>query len=286
MKYFINASTGRVVRHINLSTLVIDILAIILALFVLIPFFWVFVTAFKTVQETTINPLGLPREWRWENFPEAWQKANMFRLYINSILVAVPVVLACLMLSTLAGYAFAKMRWKGREFWFIVFVMGLAIPETVLIIPLYFEMNALGLTGNLLGLILAESAGSLSFGILIARAFIADISNEIMDAGRMEGCTRAGILWHIIIPLTKPALLTLLIFNFMWSWNAYLLPLVLVQKQKLQTLPLGLQIFAGRWITNYPMTMAATIIGILPIVIVYVIFQRQFIQGLSAGAFK
>ncbi|MFQ5340641.1 MAG: carbohydrate ABC transporter permease [Anaerolineae bacterium] len=261
-------------------------LALALSLFVLIPFFWVSVTAVKTTSDMTAHPLGLPQVWHWENFAQAVQQAHLLRLFRNSVIVVVPVVLACLVLSTLAGYAFAKMTWRGKEFWFIVFLLGLAIPTTVLIVPLYFELNALHLTGSLWGLILVESAGTLPFGVLLMRGFIADISDEIIDASRIDGCTSLGTLWYIVAPLTKPALLTLLIFNFMWSWNAYLLPLVLVQKQSLQTLPLGLQVFAGRWITNYPLIMAATIISIFPIVVVYVIFQRQFIQGLSAGAFK
>lgn len=264
----------------------LDLLAATFSLFALVPFFWVCVTAVKTTSEMTVNPLGLPRVWHWENFAHAWQQAHMLRLFKNSTVVAVPVVLTCLVLSTLAGYAFAKMEWWGKEFWFIVFLLGLAIPTTVLVVPLYFELNALHLTGSLWGLILVEGAGTLPFGVLLMRSFIADIPDEILDASRIDGCTSLGTLWYVVVPLARPALLTLLIFNFMWSWNAYMLPLVLVQDQKLQTLPLGLQVFSGRWITNYPLIMAATIISILPIVIVYVIFQRQFIEGLSAGAFK
>jgi raffinose/stachyose/melibiose transport system permease protein len=244
------------------------------------------VTALKDRGRVIRDPLGLPEVWRFENFLQAWEVGHFGRYLGNSILVVVPVVLAILVLSLVAGYAFALMSFRGKNALFAVFLIGLTIPVGILVIPLFYDLLALGLLNTLWALILPQVAVGLPFGILLMRSFIQQLPREILDAGRIDGCTHLGMLRHIVTPLSLPALASLLVFNFMWTWNQFLLPVVFIQTDAVRTLPVGLNYFQGRFSTDIPLLMAGATITFLPVVLVYIIFQRQFIKGITAGALK
>lgn len=267
-----------------IKPLLFTITAGAISLVVLIPIYLMVVTGFKDKQEVVTNPLGLPDVYVWENFSTAWEGGNFGRYFINSILVTTPTVIGVLVFSTLAAYAFALLSFPGKEKLFSFFLGGLTIPLGVLSIPLFYLMNSLKLLDTHWALILPEIGISMPFGILLLRSFIQDLPKEILDAGRIDGCTDWGLLRHIVIPLSRPAIFSLLIFNFTWSWNEFLLAVVLLQTEAARTLPLGLNFFRGRYSSNYPLLMAGATLTFIPVMIVYILFQRHFIKGIVAGS--
>lgn len=256
------------------------------SLFVLVPFAWVIFTAVKSRWEVPRNPLGIPAEWHWENFSEAWRVGHFDRYFLNSVYVVIPTVIIILAFATTAAFAFSQLRFKGKNILFAILLIGLTVPLDILIIPLFYSLLDMGLVNTHWALILPQAAAILPFGILLLRSFMEDIPGEILDSARIDGCTTLGLLYHIIVPLSKPALASLLVFSFMWTWNQFLLPVVLIQDDLMRTLPVGLNYFQGRYSTNMPLLMAGASISLLPIVIIYIIFQRQFIKGITAGALK
>jgi len=262
------------------------LLAISLGLAVAVPILWVVLTGLKTSQRVSLAPLSLPDEWMWSNFPTAWQVGHFSRYFQNSVLVAVPSTLSVLVLSLLAAYAFAILSFRGKQVLFTLFLAGLTVPESVLVIPLFYEALALKILNTLWALILPQIALSLPFAILLLYSFIRDLPRELLDAGRIDGCTDWTLLVNIVAPLCRPALLSLMVFNFMWAWNDFLLPMILIQNDKFRTLPVGLNYFQGRYLTNLPLLMAGATIAFLPVIVVYALFQRQFIKGITTGALK
>jgi ABC-type glycerol-3-phosphate transport system permease component len=264
----------------------VHVFAVLFALIPVMPAVWVLFAALKDSKRIVADPLAPPSPVYWGNFIQAWEVGRFGTYFFNSIRVTVPTVIVTLVFSLLAAYAFAKMRFRGKDGLFVFFLAGLTIPLSVLIIPLFYEIRNLNLLTTPWALILPEVAGMVPFGILLLYSFIRDLPSEIMDAGVIDGCSRWQLLWHIVAPLTTPAMVTLVVFNFMWSWNEFLLPIVLIHEDVARTLPAGLNAFRGRFITNVPLLMAGATITYLPVLVVYLLFQRQFIRGISAGALK
>jgi len=256
------------------------------SLTVVLPLTWIVSTSLKTRTEVSMAPLALPTTWLWSNYPEAWVVGRFGTYFMNSVLVVVPVVVCVLLLSLLASYAFAFYEFRFKRPLFVLLLAGLTIPIGVLVVPLYYQMVSFKLLNTLWALILPEIAISLPFGVLLLRSFMAGLPREILDAARIDGANDWQLLWRVVAPLTRPAMLSLLIFTFMWSWNQFLLPVVLLQTESSRTLPLGLNFFQGRYSANYPLLMAGATISFIPIVLIYVAFQRQFIRGITAGALK
>jgi raffinose/stachyose/melibiose transport system permease protein len=261
-------------------------LASALGLFPIVPMLWVIFTALKDRTRVLANPLAPPSEAHWENFVTAWEVGRFGRYIGNSIVVAIPTVAAILLFGLLAAFAFAYLRFRGRRTLLGLFLFGLNIPLGVLIIPLFYEMRDLRLLNTPWALILPQVAKQLPFAIFLLYIFIRELPQEILDAGLIDGCSRWDLLWRVVAPLSWPALLTQLVFNFMWTWNQFLLPTILIQQDSARTLPVGLAHFQGRYVTDVPLLMAGATITFLPVVVIYVIFQRQFIRGIAAGAFR
>lgn len=273
-------------RSMTRRKLLTDLGLAVLSLAVLFPFYLVLVTALKDQHRIAENPLGLPTTWHWGVFQKAWHEGHFGSYFMNSVYVVVPTVTAVLGFSLLAAYAFATMRFRGRQLLFAVLLAGLTIPLEILIIPLFYQMLHLHLVDSLWSLILPQIAVGLPFGVLLLRAFIQDLPRDLMDAGRMDGCGQLRLLLHVVLPLCRPALLSLLVFIFMWTWNQFLLPLIMIQSEGARTLPIGLSYFQGRYITDLPLLMAGVTITFLPVVVVYVFFQRQIIRGVTTGAVR
>lgn len=264
----------------------LTLLAAILSLAIVFPFAWVIFTAVKSRYELPRNPLGVPIEWHWENFIQAWKVGHFDRYFMNSIYVAIPTVIAILVLSTLAAYAISMMRFKGKNVIFVIFLIGLAIPLDILIIPLFYDLLALKLLNTHWAVILPTAAKIIPFGVLLIRSFIEELPEEILDAGKIDGCNSLQLLRFIVVPLSMPCMLSLLVFSFMWTWNLFILPVVMIQEDDMRTLPIGLNYFQGRYSTDIPLLMAGATISSLPIILIYMLFQRQFIRGIMAGALK
>lgn len=274
------------IRFTRASRLGITLFATSLSLLVLIPFAWVLFTAVKTRQDIARNPLGIPGDWHLENFLNAWQVGHFDRYFMNSVYVVIPTVLLVLIMSLLIAYAFSLMNFRGKRALFAIFLLGLAIPLDILIIPLFYSLLRFGLLNTHWALILPISAKIIPFGVLLLRGFIDELPQEILDAGLIDGCSRFQLLRNVVVPLSWPAIASLLVFTFMWTWNTFFLPIVVIQEDAKRTLPVGLNYFQSRYETDIPLLMAGAIISCLPIIIIYLFFQRQFIRGITAGAIK
>ncbi|CAN5283291.1 carbohydrate ABC transporter permease [soil metagenome] len=255
----------------------------VLALF---PIVLMWLTALKTSAELATNPFGLPEQWRFDNFAETWRQGN-FAVYLrSSVIVVVPVVAGALALSVLAGYAFGRFRFRGRGVLFAVFLLGIMVPTEGLIIPLYYFMDDLSLLNTYWALILPQIALSTSFGAFWMRAFFADVPGELVDAAAVDGAGPLTTLWRVLLPLARPALGTLSVLLFMWTWNEFLLALVLVQDESVRTLPVALSFFQNQYTAQVPLLAAASTIVSFPILVIYALLHRRFIEGMVAGSVK
>ena len=259
---------------------------ILFAIFVLVPFMWVIFTALKSNLEIAQEPLGLPPNWRFENLAQAWNQGKFSRYFINSVIVTVPIVILVVSLSCLAGYGLARLKMPGRMLIFYFFLVGLMVPFTAIMIPLFYILRDIGVLGTYWAMILPQTAISLPFGIFFMRAFFSGLPYDLTDAAKIDGCNDFGVFRRVMLPLAGPAVAALVVFNFMGSWNAFLLPLIYLQSDKLRPVMTGMMFFTTRWGPDYSMSMAGTLIVMAPIMAVYLVFQRQFIQGLTAGAVR
>ncbi|NPV76970.1 MAG: carbohydrate ABC transporter permease [Anaerolineae bacterium] len=262
---------------------------LILTLFLLVvflPIFGVLLSSFKTQTEVIQGPFHLPREFQFNNFVNAWTTGRFSDYFRSSIIVALAVVSVSVFLSTLTGYAFGVLSFPFQHILYFLLLIGFMTPFEAVVIPLYHFMYRLGLTDTYWALILPQIGLSVSFGTLWMTGFFRSAPQELIDAAAMDGCSRWQMLWLVLWPLARPAVLTLVVLIFMWTWNEFLLALVMVQKETLRTLPVGLAFFQGRYTADVPRLAAGSIIVAGPIVLVYVLFQRYFIQGLLGGAVK
>lgn len=277
LKGFRSQSAGRFFVYLIL---------IIFSIISIMPIFWMILAALKTPLEIASNPFGWPTKLTLQNLVQAWTVGKMGQYFINSVIVAVPRVTGVLILSTLAGYAFAKLKFPGRNKLFLFMLFGLMVPIQAMIIPLYMDMQGLGLINTYWAMILPYYGLSMPFAIFMMRAFFRELPDELMEAARIDGCGSFRAFLYVMLPLVMPAISSLLVFEFMWSWNDFLIPLLFVYTDSLRTLPLGLMYFSSQYSTNQSLVAAGVAISTIPILIIYFIFQRKFIQGLTAGALK
>lgn len=259
---------------------------ILFVLVALIPFIWAVLNSLRTNNEILSSGIALPLSPQWDNYTTAWTKGHLDVYYLNSVLIAVPEIFLVLGISALAGYAFAKMRFNGRSLLFYIFLLGLSVPFQAVMIPLYYSLMGLKLLDNLLGVILPAAALSLSFGIFFMRAFFRQLPDELIDSGRMDGCGDFRIFRRIMLPMAKPAVVTLTILTFLSSWNNYLLPLIVLHSDAKRTIPLGIVHFRDNYSVDYGLVFAAVMISVVPAIVMYTVFQREFINGVAGGALK
>jgi len=262
------------------------IILILFLLVILIPIVGLVFSAFKTDAEVTKGPLALPSQLRLDAFKDAWTTGRFNFFFRNSVIVTAVVVVVSVILSTLTGYAFAMLPLPGRRLLYPLLLLGYMVPFEAVIIPLYHMMNRMDLTDTYWALILPQVGLSVSFGTLWMTSFFRAAPRELVDAAAIDGCNRWQLLWRILWPLARPAVLTLVVLTFMWTWNEFLLALVMVQKETMRTLPVGLAFFQGRYSANIPLMAAGSLIVAGPILLVYILFQRYFIRGMLGGAVK
>jgi multiple sugar transport system permease protein len=266
----------------------IMIVAVVLfgAFTMLVPFIWMIVSSLKTEQEVFTIPLTwIPSEIQWVNYLRAWQVANFDRYFLNSSFVSVTIVVVSLLFNSMAGYAFAKFQFKWRETIFLLLLSTMMIPGQVTMIPVYLILKNLGFLDTYAGLIVPGLAGA--FGIFIMRQFLQAIPNDLLDAARVDGAGEFKIFFRIVLPLCKPAISALGIFTFVGSWNEFLFPLLVVSKDSLKTLPLAVaSLAAGQYVQSWPILMAAATFVTLPVIIVFFMGQRYFIEGITMTGIK
>ena len=234
----------------------------------------------------TDDPQGgfrIPSAIHLGNFVEAWNRGHFSSYMLSSVFVTVCVVALTVSLATLAGFAFARMEFPGRNALFYLLLSGLLLPAEAFIIPLYYNLRSVGLTDTYWALILPQAAQSLAFGIFWMRTQFRTFPTEIMEAGRLDGATDWRLLWRIMVPPSTPSIITMCLLVSMWTWNEFLIPLIMVSGESLRTAPLSLAIFQGQHVTEYSLLAAAGTIVALPIVLLYFFLQRRFISGMLNG---
>lgn len=260
---------------------------LLLTLFLLVavvPFIIVAIAAFKTKAEIVQGVFTLPAMWRWSNFAQAWTQARFAQYFKSSVVVVSGVVVVSTLFSILSGYAFGRMRFPLSQLLFFIFLLGIMVPQEAFIIPLYHNLRRMGLLDTYWALILPQVGMSVCFGTFWMRGFFAEVPRDLVDAATVDGCNNWNTLWRVLLPIARPAILTMVVLFFVWTWNDFLLALVLVSSEEVRTLPLGLAFFQGRYSADVPLISAGATIVALPTILIYVLFQRQFIRGIMAGA--
>lgn len=266
--------------------IIIYIILILVLVIALTPLFFTWSTAFKSKSELVSNVFGMPEIWQWGNISRAWIQGHFGIYYMNSVLIVIPVVIISLFLSVMNSYALAYFKLPVKKLLFQLFLLGLAVPMEVVMIQQYYHMLNLGLLNTRLGLILAQIAMSLPFGTFFLTSSIRVLPKALVESAEVDGANTWNILWNIIVPLLVPAMITTSVFFFIWTWNEFLLALVLISLEKLRTLPLGMAYFQGRYVGDSPlMAMGATLMTI-PVIIFYMALQRYFISGIVEGSVK
>jgi raffinose/stachyose/melibiose transport system permease protein len=256
-------------------------------LIVIVPIYWIVITSFKTQSNYFLtNPFAPPTEPTLDNYRFVIE-ADFARYFINSVIVALGAIVPAVLVSFMAAYAIVRAgdQWLLRSV-NSLFLMGLAIPLQAAIIPVYLIIIRLHLYDTLLAIILPSIAFAIPLSVLVLSNFIRDVPKELFDSMRVDGASEWATLWHLAFPLTRPALVTVSIYNGLAIWNGFLLPLILIQSPNQRTLPLALWNFQGQYSINVPAVLAAVVLTTLPILILYVVGRRQLLSGLTAGFSK
>jgi multiple sugar transport system permease protein/raffinose/stachyose/melibiose transport system permease protein len=240
-------------------------------------------SSLKSIVEMLTKPFQLPASPQWGNFTEAWQRGVSTYL-LNSVFVTGVSVLGILITSGLAAYALARLKFTGRRAFFLLLVTGYAIPIQTVLVPLYELLREARLLDSYWGLIFPYVAFGVPFSIFLLYAFFLDFPKEIEEAARLDGCNDMQILWKIVTPLSLPALASVAIFQGVAIWNEFVLALIIINTDSLKTLPLGLQTFQGQYATDWPNLLAAVIMATLPILVLFIVLQRQFVRSLAGFA--
>jgi raffinose/stachyose/melibiose transport system permease protein len=216
----------------------------------------------------------------------AWDEGNFATYLRSSAIVTAAVVAISTVLSILAGYAFGLMRFRGEQVLFYAILLGLTIPMEAIVVPLYYDLRDVGLTDTYWALILPQAALSTAFGTFWMRAFFRSVPRSLIEAARLDGSSSWATLWRVVLPLGRPAVVTMVVLVFMWTWNEFLLALVMVSDESLRTAPLGLAFFQGRNTSDEALLAAGALIVAAPVAVVYLFLQRHFIRGMLSGAVK
>lgn len=274
-------STGRRVRKA-----LIFLLLCLGAVAFMLPLFWAISSSFKPdYQVLEFPPRWIPDPIRWQNYPEALTYIPFGRYTLNTLVIAVLAITGNILSCTLVAYGFARLRAPGKNFFFVLMLSTMMLVDPVRIIPLYIEFNALGWIDSIKPLVVPAFFGS-PFYIFLLRQFFLSIPRELEDAALIDGASRLQILWRIILPLAKPAIATIAIFNFQGVWNDFLPPLIFLHDHSKFTISLGLNFFRSSYDVHWGYLMAASLVAMLPMVIVFFLAQKQFIEGISFSGMK
>lgn len=252
----------------------------------IVPLFWMVVNSFKKEQEYAVNPFSLPTNFQFSNYVEAWKVANMDVYFFNSILVTLVSLIVTVLLGALAAYFLSRFQFKLRGLTYSLFLLGMLVPIHATLIPIFLIMQKLHLIDTYFSLILPYTAFHLSLTVFILEGFMRGFPKDLEESGVVDGAGIYRIFWSIILPITRPALATVIILNFIYNWNEYLFALVLITSSELKTLPLGLANFVGIETASLTLQMAALTIALIPIIIFYLLLQKQLVAGMTAGAVK
>lgn len=248
------------------------------------PLLWMISSSLKT-QETIFKDMSLiPSSFHFENYYNAWIEGGFGRYFLNSIFYTVAVVIGIVIISSMAAYAFSRLKFAGRNVLFLIFMAAMMIPIQGSFVALYVLLNKLHLRNTSLGYILCMINVGLSTSIFLLKTFFDKMPKELEDAARIDGCSKIGIWWHVALPLAKPVLAVVVVLNALNVWNEFILALLIFDSRPLMPLQVALMTFQGEFVTRYPLLMAGLTIAALPIIILYLLMQKYIIKGVTQGA--
>ena len=263
-----------------------EIFLLLVAVLCIFPLIWMFSTSLKSTSDAFTSYNIIPKVWRFDNYVNAWQQANFSLYFLNSIIYTAVVMLGVWFIATLGAYGFARLAIPGKKVIFYVLVGSLMIPIPGSFIPLYLMMNHYHLAGTRLGYILPMISGGLATSIFILKSFFEGIPKEFEESARIDGCSKLGIFFRIMVPLARPAWLTAMIFTALATWNDYFWAVIMFNRKELMPIQVGLKVFQGQYFTKYEMVMAGAAIAAIPVILLYITFQKYIVSGLTAGGVK
>lgn len=257
----------------------------IIVVVTLLPLIWMLSASLKTSNEVFTSPIKwIPEIFQWRNYIKIWQKIDFALFIFNSTKLTVIVTIIQLATCSFAAYGFTKCKFKGRDTLFLCYVATIAIPWQIFMLPQYVMLQKMGLVDTHLGYILLQSFAA--FGVFLLKQFFQGIPDELLEAARIDGLSEYGTFGRIVVPLAKPAMATLTIFTFVTVWNDFMGPMIYFSSEANKTIPLGIRMFVGQYSTEYQLIMAASVVSLIPIVILYVFCQRYFVEGIATSGLK
>ncbi len=268
----------------RIKSFFIHLFLVAVAITCLFPLFWMIRSSLMTKQTIFVSKSLIPTQFNIQNYYWAWTKGNFGIYCLNSVIYTSSVVVGIVFISSLAAYAFSRLQFPGKTFFFSIFLAAMMIPLPGAFVPLYSLMVTLGLVNTRIGYILCMINVGLSLSIFLLKTFFDKMPSDLEDAARIDGCSKLGIWRHVALPLARPAIAVIVIFNSLNVWNEYILATLLLNDQSLMPLQRGLMVFQGVHSTDYPLLMAGLTITAAPIILVYLLMQKHIIKGLSSGA--
>ena len=270
----------------KISKAIIYAFLVLMAIIYIVPLIWVFLVSFKTNSEIFTNPFGLPESFYLDNFTFAWTAGTLGVATLNSAIVCITTLILSMIIGSMAAFAISRLRWKLSKVCLTYFLIGMMIPIHCVLIPLFTRFAKIGLSNNLLGLIIPYVTFSLPVTIYIMTGFFENLPNELIEAACIDGASIYQIFSKVMLPLSKTGLFVTGLMTFVANWNELLMAMVFISDEAKKTLPVSLSKFVGPYITNYSQMFAAIIIAIIPTIIVYCAFSNQIVEGLTAGSVK
>ena len=258
----------------------------VVAALVLIPLIATVLGGFKALGDLRVNPFGLPSEWEWRNYWDILSGARYWKLMGNSLVIAVLTVFITVTISAMAAFVFVHVRFFGATFLFNYLLLGLMFPAATAILPLFIKIRDLGLLDTYWGVVLPQVAFGLATSVLLFHNYFKKLPGDLFEAAVIDGCGYFQFFWHIVLPLSRPILATVGVIVFVHSWNAYLLPLVVFNRDSIYPWPLGIMAYQGEFSTDWHLVLAFITLTILPAVIIFFAAQKYIVAGLTAGAVK
>jgi raffinose/stachyose/melibiose transport system permease protein len=253
---------------------------------VLIPLVATVLGGFKSLGDLRVNPFGLPAQWEWGNYWSILAGSRYWQLLLNSLVIAVLTVILTLAAASMAAFVFAHVRFFGSRFLLQYLMLGLMFPTAAAILPLFIKIRDLGLLDTWWGVVLPQAAFGLGMSILLLRTFFRQLPGELLDAALVDGCGYFRFFRYVTLPLSRPILATVGVIMFVHSWNAYLLPLVVLNRESIYPWPLGIMVYQGEYSTDWQLVLAFVTLTILPAIVMFIAAQKYLVAGLTAGAVK
>ena len=270
----------------RLTRLGLYVFAVCVMAMIVVPLLFSVLGGFSTSRQLSADPVGLPDPWVWENYSTLLRSRDFWRQVWNSTFIALLTTLFVLPAASLAAFVLARFEFRGRELVYGLFTIGLLFPVAVAILPLFIVLRQVGLLSNPLGVALPQAAFALPISIVILRPFFRAVPRSLQDAARIDGCGPFRFYWYVMLPLSRPVLSTVAVITIVGSWNAFLLPLLVLIDPAQHTLPIGVNNISAQYATDYAIVLAYTTLSMIPALVFYALAERQIIGGLTSGAVK